>query len=192
MTELVARIERARITGIVRAHLYVARMVAVGLIAIGVSGAVCQVVGYSLGDHALAADSQVAQPSAERCAEYMEYAPGKATCAAAEMAHHADETVRNRVAVGILGLIAVAGYVLFRMRSAYDVRESAAQTHAYLLMATAAFGIAAAVLLGTGIGVALGSGDAAPRWFTDGGVAAAFFAAHALWLWATHRKAIPA
>ncbi len=70
MTRFIARIDRqAHLRAFLRSHVYLLRMVAVGLIAIGVSGGFCQLVGYRLGDHALAADSQVAQPSPGRCAD---------------------------------------------------------------------------------------------------------------------------
>ena len=131
----------------------------------------CQLVGYSLGDHALAADSQVAQPSAERCAEYMEYAPGKPTCAAAEMAHHADEIVEYRLAAGLFGVLALMAYAGFRWVAGFTDDEARRQIHRYLLLASVTFGLAAAALLGIGVGAMLGGGDAAPRWLTDGGVA---------------------
>jgi hypothetical protein len=189
MTELMERLDQIRLARFVRGHLYVIRMLAIGLIAVGMSGAACQLVGYSLGDHALAADSQVAQPSAERCAEYMEYAPGKPTCAAAEMAHHADEIVEYRLAAGLFGVFALTVYAGWRWVAGFTDDEAQRQLHRYLLLASVTFGLAAAVLLGIGIGALLGGGDAAPRWFVDGGVAAVVFTGHGLWLRTIERRA---
>jgi hypothetical protein len=191
MTELISRLDQIHLARIIRAHLYIVRMLAIGLVAIGLSGAVCQLVGYRLGDHALAADSQVAQPSAERCAEYMEYAPGKPTCAAAEMAHHADEIVEYRLAAGLFGVLALVTYAGFRWVAGFTDDEARRQIHRYLLLASVTFGLAAAALLGIGVGAMLRGGDAAPRWLTDGGVAAGFFAVHGLWLRAIERRAAP-
>ncbi|MFI5179013.1 MAG: hypothetical protein ACHQO8_10635 [Vicinamibacterales bacterium] len=182
MAQHVARLSTGlRVRPFARAGLYLARIVAVGLIAIGVSGAVCGLIGYGYGDHTLAADSQSAHLSASRCADLTEYHPEKTDCIAAEMAHHADEIVEYRVAAGVLGLLAIAGYVIVRSRAALTESESREQRRRYLWIATGAFGLAAAILLGIGTGVQLGSGDAAPRWFADGSVSFVFFVLHALW-----------
>ena len=114
MTRYVSRAAFAlHLPDLLRPNLYLARMLTVGLIAIGVSGAACQVVGWRIGDHALAADQASTHLSADRCADLAEYYPTK-TCAAAEMAHHADEIVSYRIAAGVLGVVALAGYLLLR------------------------------------------------------------------------------
>ena len=178
MTRYASRFALAlHLPDLLRPNLYLARILAVGLIAIGMSGGVCQVVGWQMGDHALAADSESTYLSAARCADLAEYYPAK-TCAAAEMAHHADEIVRNRVAAGVLGVLALAGYLLLRRKLRLDDEERREQARRYALLAIAAFSLAAALLLGIGTGVTLGSGDAAPRWFADGAVAAAFALVH--------------
>ncbi|MHB8377685.1 MAG: hypothetical protein ACYDEB_12135 [Dehalococcoidia bacterium] len=192
MTQRAARLTTGlRVPGLIRPYLYLARMVAVGLIAIGVSGAVCTMVRSRLGNSALAADQQSAYLSPTRCADLMEYHPEQTTCAGAEQAHHADEIVEYRLAAGVLGLLAAAAYALVRWRTGFSAGESRTQLRRYLLVATIAFGGAAAVLLGIGAGTQLGSGDTAPRWFADGGVALAFFLLHALW-WARLNRAATA
>jgi hypothetical protein len=98
------------------------------------------------------------------------------------MEQHPDEIVEYRLAAGVLGLLAAAAYAAFRWRASFSDDESRRQLRAYLRIATGAFGLGAAVLLGTAVGVLLAGGDAAPRWFADGSVAMACFAGHARWL----------
>jgi hypothetical protein len=183
MAQHVARLNTGiRIPPLARSGLFLPRMAAVGLIAVGLSGAVCGLIRYRYGDHTLALDSQSAHLSASRCADLLEYHPEKTTCAAAELAHHADEIVEYRLAAGVLGLIAAAGYVVLRRRSKLSSEESREQRRRYLWLATGAFGLGAAMLIGTGATVQLGSRDAVPRWFADGGISFVFFLLHAYWL----------
>jgi hypothetical protein len=176
MAPYVARLNAGlRVPPFARSRLFFAQMVAVGLIAIGLSGVVCGLIRYRYGDHTLALDSQSAQLSASRCADLMEYHPEKTTCAAAELAHHADEIVEYRLAAGVLGLLALGAYVVVRSRSDLTDDESHDQRRRYLWLATGAFGLGAVILLSIGTSVQLGSGDAALRWFTDGAVSFAFF-----------------
>jgi hypothetical protein len=165
-----------------RAHLYLLRTAALAFIAIGVSGAVCGFVRYRYGDHTLAADSQSQTLSAARCADLLEYHPEKTNCSAAELAHHADEVVEYRLGAGVMGLLAMATYFIARSRLGLTDGERLQQEFRYLASATAAFALAAAMLIGVGVGVQFNSGEAAPRWFSDGGVALAFFVLHAAWL----------
>ena len=155
-----------------------AYMLAVGLMAIGVSGGICQALGWSMGDHALASDTLGAHLSAARCADLAEYYPGK-TCVAAELAHHADEIVSYRLAAGVAGMVIAATLIgaAFAWKPSRD--EVRRQVRSYAALAIAAFGVAAAALLGVGFARLATGGDAAPRWFSDGGVAAAFLLAHA-------------
>jgi len=178
MTRYAARFALAlHLTELLRPNLFLARMFAVGLIAIGVSGAVCQVVGWRMGDSALAADQESAYLSYDRCYYLRDLYPGK-TCAAAELAHHADEIVEVRVLAGVVGLLALGGYVLLRRRLRLDSEERRSEARRYALLAVTAFSLAAALLLLIGIGMTLGSDYAAARWFTDGGVAAIFALLH--------------
>jgi hypothetical protein len=158
-------------------YLYVALVGAVALISIGISGGVCQALGWRFGDSALAADSESAHLSAARCADLLEYFPSK-SCAAAEMAHHADEVVQYRVAAGVLGLLSLAGLGVVASRLRLDEEERRRTLHHYMLLATAVFAAAAAVLMGTALGVGLRSGDGLAHWLADGCVAAIVFMLH--------------
>jgi hypothetical protein len=189
MAQYVARLHAGlRVPPFVRSRLFLAQMVAVGLIAIGLSGMLCGLVRYRYGDHTLALDSQSAQLSASRCADLMEYHPEKTTCAAAELAHHADEIVEYRLAAGVMGLLALAAYFVVRSRSDLTDDESRAQRRRFLWLATGAFGLGAVILLSIGTSVQLDSGDAAPRWFTDGAVSFVFFLFFSSMLAKTHRR----
>jgi hypothetical protein len=189
MAQYVARLNAGlRVPSFLRSRLFLAQMVVVGLIAIGLSGVACGLIRYRYGDHTLALDSQSAGLSASRCADLLEYHPEKTTCAAAELAHHADEIVEYRLAAGVLGLLALGAYAVVRSRSDLTDDESREQRGRYLWLATSAFGLGALILLSIGMSVQLGSGDAAPRWFTDGAVSFAFFLFSVSMLAKTNRR----
>lgn len=157
-------------------------MLTAGLIAIGISGAACQALGWSMGDHVLAQDAQSAHLSTARCADLAEYYPATPTCAAAELAHHADEIVSYRLAAGALGIAVAASLIILSRVSRLTDDEAREQRRRYVFTATMLFGVATAFLLAVGFDRLATAGDSAPRWFADGGVAAAFFTAHALLL----------
>jgi hypothetical protein len=54
------------------------------------------------------------QYSPARCADFLEYFPHATSCQAAAMAHHFDEVVTYRTAVGVLGLLGLAAFWLLR------------------------------------------------------------------------------
>lgn len=183
MAEYVGRLAAGvQVARLARTHLYLLRTAALALLAVGVSGAVCGFVRYHYGDHALAADSQSQTLSAARCADLLEYHPEKTNCSAAEMAHHADEIVEVRLGAGVVGVLALAAYLITRSRLGLSADERRRQEFRYLVTATAAFAMAAAILLSVGVGIQFNSGKAAARWFSDGGVALVFFLFHGAWL----------
>src|SRR5581483_740664 len=93
------------------------RVAATGLTAIGVAGVVRAAIGYRFGDSVIAADSSGGRLPAERCAGLLAEYPSKTDCAAAEMAHHADEAVEIPLAAGAIGLVALAALGLLAWRS---------------------------------------------------------------------------
>ena len=170
------------VIGVTRSHLYFVRLVAVGLIAVGVSGCVCWGIRSRFGDDALAAGTMSAHLSDDRCADLFEYQPASIDCAHAEIAHHADEIVAYRFTAGIVGVLAIAAYFVACQLLKPEVEDAGGrQRRAYRLLAVVSFGAAALVLLAIGSGVAARDpSNAAPRWFADGGVSLAFFVVHAV------------
>src|SRR5437764_7119166 len=104
----------SRVRLFVRPRLFVAQMVAVGFVAIGVSGLSCAAIRYRYGDHTLAFDHEGAYLSELRCADLS--GAEKTMCAATRLAHHADEIVELRLAAGVVGLLALAAYLVTRSR----------------------------------------------------------------------------
>ena len=127
------------------AALALAGVAAVGLIAIGVSGLVADGLGALFGPGFVAGDLPGVTYTPERCAELLEYVKGPATCAQAATAHHFGEIVEYRVAAGILGLVMLGGYWLFR-RSRHTTLLALPEGFS-AIVGTALFGAAAAVLL---------------------------------------------
>jgi hypothetical protein len=52
----------------------------------------------------------------QRCAEFLEYFPNAGGCEQAAALHHWGEVVEYRVAVGVLGLLVLGAFLLWRRR----------------------------------------------------------------------------
>ena len=148
-------------------------MVAVGLIAVGVSGVFSAAIRYRYGDHTLAADQETAYLEELRCGHLPD--AERATCAAARLAHRADEILEVRLGAGVAGLLALAAYLVTRSRLGLSDEESRVQRRHFLWLATGSFGLAATVLLSVGSSDDLGFGDVGGFVLIDGGVSLAFF-----------------
>jgi hypothetical protein len=156
-------------------------LVAVGLVAIGISGALALGSQAAFGDRFVAGDPPDTTYAPARCADLREYAPHARTCAEAAATHHATEVIDYRLAAGIVGVALITVWLWVRRR------DAGADLPAMLVPAigAAAFGVAA-VALGTEALKALtldaahaGSG----QWLTGAVVAgalAAWFASQAL------------
>jgi len=79
----------------------------VGLVAVGLSGLVSEIFGRLYGAGFVAGDAPGVTYTADRCADYFEYFPNAANCADAAAQHHWGEVVTGRVALGVLGLLAL-------------------------------------------------------------------------------------
>ncbi|HJP66709.1 MAG TPA: hypothetical protein VKA30_10455 [Actinomycetota bacterium] len=123
------------------------RLGIVGLIAIGVSGVLADGMGMVFGKSFVAGTRPGYTYPAERCAEYLEYEPGAATCEDAATRHHYGEVVQLREATGVLGLLALGAYWLFRRRWR-GLRDPSALPDGFeATVGTAIFGVAAAGLV---------------------------------------------
>jgi hypothetical protein len=170
----------------VRSKLFVVQMIAVGLLAIGVSGVCCAAVRYSYGDHTLAFDQETAYLAELHCGDLPD--SERTTCAAARLAHHADEIVEVRLAAGVVGLLALAAYLVARSRFGLGDAEPMVQRRRFLWLAALSFGLAATVLLSIGASDRLRSRDVAAHVFIDGGVSLAFFVVSASMLARTYPR----
>jgi hypothetical protein len=83
-------------------------------LAIGLSGLLVEVFGAAFGYAFVAGDAPGVTYTAQRCAEYHEYAPNAASCAEAAAFHHFGEVAQYREMAGILGLLALLALLAAR------------------------------------------------------------------------------
>jgi len=91
--------------------LGLSRLAGIGLVAIGISGAVSLAAGGAFGKDFVSGDPPGVTYTAERCAELIGYYP-EGTCRTAATAHHFDEVVTYRIVASVLGLLVLAGGLL--------------------------------------------------------------------------------
>jgi hypothetical protein len=87
-----------------------------GLVAIGLSGLLAALFGAVRGWEFVAGDPAGLTYSSERCAQYLRNAPDAVTCRAAALVDHYSEVVDQRVAAGVLGVLVLVAYMLWRHR----------------------------------------------------------------------------
>jgi hypothetical protein len=138
----------AAVTRMLRPLLLAATgLAAVGMLAVGASGVIAGLFRTTLGDRFVAGDLPGVTYTAARCADFFEYAPSARTCLDAAASHHADEVVLDRIAIGVLGLIALAAYLVLRRRWAGTARVDGGLPAGFAPgIGAALFGLAAAVL----------------------------------------------
>jgi hypothetical protein len=76
-----------------------------GLLAVGASGLVAEILGRIFGAEFVAGDGPGVTYTADRCAEYLALSPGTRICGQAAALDHWGEVVQSRVAAGVLGLL---------------------------------------------------------------------------------------
>jgi hypothetical protein len=164
----------------VRRVFFLGHVVAAGLLAIAISGAICLGLSHAFGKNAIAGDSQSAHLSTARCLDLFEYFPDASSCSAAELAHHSDEIIFYR-----LGMAPVAAVVFLTQALAARIigvteDERRRQRPWHRALGVVAFGLASLALLSIGlVKVAAGSSTGTARWLSDGSVSLAFFALYA-------------
>jgi hypothetical protein len=161
---------------------------AVDLVAIGASGLVAELLGRLFGPAFVAGNLPGVTYTAQRCAEYLEYFPDAGGCAQAATMHHWGEVVEYRVAVGVLGLLVLGGYLLWR-------RGRRGEPPDYLgvlpdgfsaTVATSLYGVAAAALALLSLDSFLvADGDGTGQWLSAAIVAAAMAAVYGVSLYRT-------
>lgn len=166
----------ARVPALLREYHPLVSLIVVGLLAIGVSGAVCGLIGWGFGRDAIAGDTLSAYLSPARCAQLLRNEPQTTDCHSAELLDHSDEVVLFRLAAAPVAAIIALGYVFARRKWVRDARESEPIRRLGALLGLGAFGLAAVILLSIAGFRAVVDGDTAGlgRWLADGSVAAVF------------------
>lgn len=148
-----------------------AHLVAVGLLAIGASGIVAWLLTELLGSRTVFADAPGTSYGAAACAHYLAVHPSARTCAQAALAEGRDDSLFQRAAAGVLGVLLIAGLWWWRRRaSRRPLGEPPALSLAAALVGVAMFGAVGVVLTGYGVDRAVvntGSG----QWLSAGAVA---------------------
>jgi len=150
----------------------------IGLVGVGVSGALADGMGAAFGKAFVSADTNGVTYTPSRCADFLEYHPEARTCEAAATAHHFDEVVSYRLAAGVLG-IAVLGawWVARRRRWLWPDAAEAVPEGFGAIVGAALFGVAAAGLLFQSIGAIVVGGDSSGTGqYLSGGLIAAVMA----------------
>jgi hypothetical protein len=148
----------------------------IGLVAIGVSGLVAELLGRLFGAGFVAGDLPGVTYTPQRCAEFLEYFPDAGGCGQAAAMDHWGEVVEYRVAVGVLGLLVLGGYLLWRRgRRGEQPRYLGVLPDGFAAtVAVSLYGLAGAVLALEGLDALLvGRGSGAGQWLSAAVVALA-------------------
>jgi hypothetical protein len=153
----------------------------VGLLAVGASGLVAEILGRLFGAGFVAGDSPGVTYTAARCAEYVNLFPGAGGCAQAAAMDHWGEVVQSRVAAGVLGLLVLAALGWARRNTPLGSEGWRPPRGAVALPMAALFGVAGAGLTGIGLmQVAFGDTGMVGANLSAGGVALVAAAACAI------------
>jgi hypothetical protein len=129
-----------------------------GLLAVGVSGAVAEVLGRVFGPVFVAGDAPGVTYTAGRCAQYLGLFPGAHGCVQAAALDHWGEVVQSRVAAGVLGVVVLLALWGARRTTVLSTPAWRIPRGAVAVPMTAAFGLAGLGLTGVSL-MQLGFGD---------------------------------
>ena len=151
------------------------RLTGVGLVAIGLSGAVAWIAMQATSTGAVFASPPNIHYSASACTYWLHLHPGAATCASAALLERRDDALFQRFALGVLGclmlIISAAWKRRVRRYAPLDLRMPTA------LIALTSFGLVGGLLTFYGIDRAV-QNTGAGQWLASGGVSLAFAIAY--------------
>jgi hypothetical protein len=149
-------------------------LAAVGLVAVGLSGAIAEVMGRVWGASFVAGDLPGTTYTPARCAYFQEYFPS-GSCLDSAAQHHWGEVVQYRVAAGVLGLLLLVVWRLLPKRRPLP-RGILTTT------AVCVFGLATLVLAGETLNASGSTAYGAGQWLSGAVVAAGVTAGAGLWM----------
>jgi hypothetical protein len=168
------------------------RPIITGTVWVGLVGLVSEVLGRAFGAGFVAGDTNGVTYTAARCADFFEYVPNAGSCEAAASQHHWGEVVQYRVALGVLGLLALAGWALLRRRTPLGGVAWRAPAPVVALVVAALAGASGAALLFLSVGsIAFGDSRGAGANLADGGVALLVAVGALIWAVRRGRRPVP-
>ena len=149
----------------------------VGLIAIGLSGAVAWIAMQATSTGAVFAAPPNTHYGAGACAYWLHLHPSAATCASAALLEGRDDALFQRFTLGVLGCLMLLISAVWRRKGRRDAPIDLRMPTA--LIAITAFGLAGSALTGYGIDRAV-QNTGAGQWLASGGVALTFAIAYVI------------
>lgn len=144
----------------------------VGAAAVGVSGLVAELVRLLAGAQVLVAPRPGTALAAVDCARWLAADPSAHTCRDAAVADWVDEVVGYRIAIGVLGLVAVGAFAWLRRRSRDSSRWTTLPPTVGNTFAVTGFAVAGVWTLGMGIDlIVVDSGNGSGQWLSAAPVA---------------------
>lgn len=194
--QVVARAERGRsvvpFAEVVRQVVSSALLLgAVGALAVGLSGLVAGVIGLVGGTRALVDVPAGRVLSGADCTRWLAADPGARSCRDAALSDWAAETVAYRLALGIVGVLVLAAYLLLRHRLGRRDKWAALPPTVSDTIAMTVFGVAGCWTLALGLEAAVrSSGHGSGQWLSAAPVALAAAAVFA-WRLVRRLRAVP-
>jgi len=140
----------------------------IGLIAVGVSGALAAMFNLAVGRGFVGALPNTY--SAAPCRHFLEVQPSAANCAAAAVLENSHDAVALRLLAGFLGLILVCLAWWSRRYLSTDPSFRRMLSAAISATAALAFGVASVFLLGMSVDIAVHYGSRGVGWYLSGGL----------------------